>query len=138
MTRPAAVLAGLALVLAAAGTPLAVLAQQGRAQPAPTQPPPLSTLGPAPPGPPLDHVTVRDRLMCRTQGELRDGLRALQTNDRILFSTLNGCVFSIDGVPAGVIQDNISQVKIRLSLEGERADMWTVPEAIRRPPRENR
>lgn len=77
------------------------------------------------------YVTVRDRLMCRTQQALRDGLRAIETRDTFLFSTVDGCHFSIDGVPATLIQDNISRVKIRLSADGEQADMWTVPETIR-------
>jgi hypothetical protein len=77
------------------------------------------------------YVTVRDRLMCRTQQALRDGLRALETRDKFLFSTVDGCHFSIDGVPATLIQDNISRVKIRLSADGEQADMWTVPETIK-------
>ena len=79
----------------------------------------------------VPYVTVRDRLMCRTQQALRDGLRALETNDKFLFSTVDGCHFSIDGVPATLIQDNISRVKIRLSADGQQADMWTVPETIK-------
>jgi hypothetical protein len=78
-----------------------------------------------------DYVTVRDRLMCRTQQALRDGLRALETKDKFLMSTVDGCHFSIDGVPALVLQDNISRIKIRLRADGEQADMWTTPEAIK-------
>ena len=78
-----------------------------------------------------DYVTVRDRLMCRTQQALRDGLTALETRDKFLMSTLDGCHFSIDGVPARLLQDNISRIKIRLRADGEQADMWTVPETIR-------
>jgi hypothetical protein len=86
-----------------------------------------------------DYVTVRDRLMCRTQQALRDGLKALENKDRFLMSTIDGCHFSIDGVPAIVLQDNISRIKIRLRADGQQADMWTVPETIkaaRRPPPE--
>jgi len=78
-----------------------------------------------------EYVTVRDRLMCRTQSALRDGLLAIETKDKFLFSTVDGCHFSIDGVPAIVVQDNISRIKIRLTADGERAEMWTVPETIR-------
>jgi DNA-binding transcriptional regulator YbjK len=83
-----------------------------------------------------EYVTVRDRLMCRTQQALRDGLRAIESRNRTLMSQLDGCHFSIDGVPAILIQDNISRVKIRLSADGEQADMWTVPETIKPARRE--
>ncbi len=76
------------------------------------------------------YETVRDRLMCRTQQALRDGLKALETRDSFLMSTVSGCHFSVDGVPATVLQDNISRIKIRLSAAGEQAEMWTVPETI--------
>jgi hypothetical protein len=78
-----------------------------------------------------DYVTVRDRLMCRTQQALRDGLKALDTRDKYLMDTLDGCHFSIDGVPATLLQDNISRIKIRLRADGQQADMWTVPETIK-------
>ena len=78
-----------------------------------------------------DYETVRDRLMCRTQQALRDGLKALETKDKFLMSTLDGCHFSVDGVAATLLQDNISRIKIRLTADGEHADMWTVPETIR-------
>jgi hypothetical protein len=87
---------------------------------------------------PTPYVTVRDRLMCRTQAELRDGLRALETRDKDLMETLDGCHYTVDGIPAIVLQDNISRIKIRLSADGERADMWTIPEAIKPMRRENR
>ena len=77
------------------------------------------------------YVTVHDRLMCRTQSALIDGLRALETRKRDALRDVDGCHFSVDGIPAIVLQDNISQIKVRLSARGERADMWTVPEAIR-------
>ncbi len=88
----------------------------------------------ADPPDPTHYVTVRDRLMCRTQQELRDGLKAIETKDSFLMSTLGTCHFSIDGVPAILLQDNISRIKIRLMADGQRADMWTVPETIRRAP----
>ncbi len=69
--------------------------------------------------------------MCRTAPALRDGLRALDTRDKQLMSTLEGCHFSVDGIPARVLQDNISRIRIRLRADGEQADMWTVPEAIK-------
>jgi hypothetical protein len=87
---------------------------------------------------PTIYVTVRDRLMCRTQAELRDGLRAIETKDKDLMETLDGCHYTIDGIPAIVLQDNISRIKIRLSADGERADMWTIPEAVKPMRRENR
>jgi hypothetical protein len=77
------------------------------------------------------YVTVGDRLMCRTQLALSDALRAIDNKDKFLMSTIDGCHYSIDGVPAIVLQDNISRIKIRLSADGQRADMWTVPEAIK-------
>jgi len=77
------------------------------------------------------YVTVRDRLMCRTQLALHDALRAIDNKDKYVMSTIDGCHYSIDGVPAIVLQDNISRIKIRLSADGQRADMWTVPEAIK-------
>jgi hypothetical protein len=79
----------------------------------------------------VEYVTVRDRLMCRTQADLRDGLRAIDTNNKDLFAMLDSCHFSVDGIPARLLQDNINRIKIRLSADGEQADMWTVPEAIR-------
>jgi hypothetical protein len=80
---------------------------------------------------PVLYVTVRDRMMCRTQAALRDALKAIETKDKFLMETVDGCHYSIDGVPALLIQDNISRVKIRLSADGQRAEMWTVPEAIK-------
>jgi hypothetical protein len=76
-------------------------------------------------------VTVHDHLMCRTQLALRDALRAIDSKDKVQMGALDGCHFSIDGVPAIVLQDNINRIKIRLSADGQRADMWTVPEAIK-------
>ena len=78
-----------------------------------------------------EYVTVRDRLMCRTQTALRNGIRAIESRDRNAIRALDDCHFSIDGIPATVIQDNISQIKIRLRAEGEQADVWTTPETIR-------
>ena len=80
---------------------------------------------------PVLYVTVRDRMMCRTQAALRDALKAIDTKDKLLMETVDGCHYSIDGVPALLIQDNISRIKIRLSAAGQRAEMWTVPEAIK-------
>jgi hypothetical protein len=79
----------------------------------------------------LGYVTVRDRLMCRTQLALSDALRAVDSKDKSAMDTIDGCHYSIDGVPAIVLQDNISRIKIRLSADGQRADMWTTPEAIK-------
>jgi hypothetical protein len=79
----------------------------------------------------VDYVTVRDRLMCRTQQALRNGTRAIESRDRAAIRALDDCHFSVDGIPATVIQDNISQVKIRLRADGEQADVWTTPETIR-------
>ena len=82
-------------------------------------------------------MTVHDRLMCRTQSALIEGLRVLDSRRRRdVLSEVDGCHFSVDGIPATVLQDNISQIKIRLSARGEHADMWTVPEAIRPAPSE--
>ena len=80
---------------------------------------------------PVEYVTVRDHLMCRTQADLRDGLRALETKDKDLMAQIESCHFSVDGIPAVVLQDNINRIRIRLTADGERADMWTSPEAIK-------
>ncbi len=118
--------------LVAAAVLATVAAPGGRAADAPTNAPANAPSNAAADAPVF--VTVRDRLMCRTQQALRDGLKAIETKDRFLMSTVDGCHFSIDGVPAIVIQDNISRIKIRLMADGEQADMWTVPETIRRAP----
>jgi hypothetical protein len=78
-----------------------------------------------------DQVTVKDRLMCRTQAALREGLSAMEAKDKIWLDGLDDCHLSIDGIPAAIIQDNISRIKIRLFADGEQADMWTVPETVR-------
>jgi len=57
--------------------------------------------------------------MCRTQQALRNGIRAIESRDRNAIRALDDCHFSVDGIPATVIQDNISQIKIRLRAEGE-------------------
>ena len=77
------------------------------------------------------YVTVKDRLMCRTQVDLRDGLRAIDARNKAQLEALGDCHYTIDGVPAIVLQDNISQIKIRIAVGRERADMWTIPEAIK-------
>src|SRR5271156_6004711 len=77
------------------------------------------------------YVTVRDRLMCRTQRGRGDALRPLDSKDKSAMDTIDGCHYSIDGVPAIVLQDNINRIKIRLRADGQRADMWTVPETIK-------
>jgi len=77
------------------------------------------------------YVTVHDRLMCRTQEALIDGLRMLDAKKRDVLRDVDGCHFSMDGIPAILLQDNINLIKIRLSARGEHADMWTVPEAIK-------
>jgi hypothetical protein len=99
--------AGLAIALAAAAAPL-----PGRADD-------------------VQYVTVGDRLICRTQQALRNGIRALESRDRNAIRALDDCHFSVPGIPATLIQDNINQIKIRLRAEGEQADVWTTPETIR-------
>jgi hypothetical protein len=79
----------------------------------------------------VQYVTVGDRLLCRTQQALRNGIRALENRDRNALRALDDCHFSIDGIPATLIQDNINQIKIRLRADGQQADMWTTPETIR-------
>jgi hypothetical protein len=79
----------------------------------------------------LHYVTVHDRLMCRTQGALIEGLHLLDAKKRDVLNEVDGCHFSMDGIPVTLLQDNINLIKIRLSARGEQADMWTVPEAIK-------
>jgi hypothetical protein len=79
----------------------------------------------------VQYVTVGDRLICRTQQALRNGIRALESRDRDALRALDDCHFSIDGIPATLIQDNINQIKIRLRADGQQADVWTTPEPIR-------
>lgn len=78
------------------------------------------------------YVTVKDRLICRTQQSLREMLRAIDTKDRALGRTVQGCVYTVDGVPAKLIQDNISAIKVLIGFPGEQqTEFWTLPETIR-------
>jgi hypothetical protein len=80
-----------------------------------------------------DYVTARDRLMCTTQQSLREALRAVDTKDRALMRTVQGCHYSLEGVHAELIQDNVSMIKIKLGVPGDpnRLEFWTLPETIK-------
>jgi hypothetical protein len=78
-------------------------------------------------------VTARDRIMCRTQQSLKEALRAIEQKDRNLLRTVQGCHYSIDGVPAEVVQDNVSMIKVRLGARDDpnRSEFWTLPDTVK-------
>ncbi len=78
-----------------------------------------------------EYVTVRDRIMCRTQQSLRESMKAIETKDRNLMRTVQGCNYSLDGVAAILLQDNVSMIKIRVGHGGQDNDFWTLPETIK-------
>jgi hypothetical protein len=80
-----------------------------------------------------DYVTGKDRIMCVTQRSLREAMDAIQKKNRDLMHTVQGCHYTIEGVHAEVIQDNVNMVKIRLGSPGDtdRAEFWTLPDSIK-------
>src|SRR5262249_48130224 len=80
-----------------------------------------------------EYVTMRDRIMCTTQQSLREALRAVDQQDRELMRTVQGCRYSLEGVRAELLQDNVSMIKIRLGHPGDaqRAEFWTLPDTIK-------
>jgi hypothetical protein len=80
-----------------------------------------------------EYVTGRDKIMCTTQQSLREAVKAIVDKNRDLMRTVQGCNYSIDGVRAEIIQDNVSMVKIRLGQPSEatRAEFWTLPDSIK-------
>ncbi len=80
-----------------------------------------------------EYVTGKDKIMCLTQQSLREALKAIAEKNRDLMRTVQGCNYTIEGVRALVIQDNVSMVKIRLGQESDptRAEFWTLPDSIK-------
>ncbi len=79
------------------------------------------------------YVTHRDRLMCRTQQSLREALRAIDAKDRTTLRTVQGCHYSIEGVFAEVLQDNVSMLKIKVGPPDDpnRTEFWVLPDTIK-------
>ena len=78
-----------------------------------------------------EYVTVGNRIMCRTQQSLRESIKAIDSKDRNLMRTVQGCNYSLDGVAAVLLQDNVSMVKIRVGHGGLDTDFWTLPDTIK-------
>jgi hypothetical protein len=78
-----------------------------------------------------EYVTMGNRIMCRTQQSLRESMKAIETKDRNLMRSVQGCNYSLDGVSAILLQDNVSMIKIRVGHGGVDNDFWTLPETIK-------
>ena len=78
-------------------------------------------------------VTNRDRLICTTQASLREALQAIEKKDRQALRLVQGCRYSIDGVPAELLQDNVSMIKVRLGPpeQPDRHEFWTLPDTVK-------
>lgn len=80
-----------------------------------------------------EHVTIKNRLMCRSQRSLREALRAIDYKDQDALNALQDCFYSIEDVPALVLQDSVSMIKIRLfGASGRIVEYWTLPGSVRR------
>jgi len=55
--------------------------------------------------------------------------KAIEAKDRPTLRTVQGCLRSVDGAPAEVIQDSVSMLKIRL-VEG-REEYWILPDTVK-------
>ena len=79
------------------------------------------------------YVTGKERIMCLTQQSLREAMIAIQTKNRELMRTVQGCHYTIDGVHAEIVQDNVSMIKIRIGdpAQSNRDEFWTLPDSIR-------
>jgi len=79
------------------------------------------------------YVTGKERIMCLTQQSLREAMNAIQTKNRELMRTVQGCHYTIDGIHAEIVQDNVSMIKIRIGdpAEPNRDEFWTLPDSIR-------
>src|SRR5260221_13489087 len=73
-----------------------------------------------------EYVTVRDRIMCRTQQSLRESMKAIETKDRNLMRKVQGCNYSLDGVAAILIQDHVSMINIRVAHDESDAAFWAL------------
>jgi len=80
-----------------------------------------------------EYVTGRDKIMCTTQQSLREALNAIQQKNRTMLETVQGCHYTIDGIRAELLQDNVSMIKIRLGQPDQpnRQEFWTLPDSIR-------
>jgi hypothetical protein len=80
-----------------------------------------------------DYVTGKDKIMCATQQSLREAINAIQTKNRELIRTVQGCHYTIEGVHAEIMQDNVSMIKIRIGdpAQPNRDEFWTLPDSIR-------
>ncbi|MBV8170096.1 MAG: hypothetical protein JO021_25160 [Alphaproteobacteria bacterium] len=77
-----------------------------------------------------EYVTANGKLMCTTQQSLREALKAIDTKDRALLHTVQGCRQSVGDVPAEILQDNVSMLKIRL-LNDDRKEFWVLPDSVK-------
>lgn len=80
-----------------------------------------------------EYVTAREKLMCRTQQSLREALKAIEAKDRQMLRTVQGCHYTLEGVRAEVVQDNVSMLKIRLGEtdQSNREEFWVLPDSIK-------
>jgi hypothetical protein len=76
-------------------------------------------------------TTRGDKLMCKTQGSLREALKAIDEKDRQTLRTVQGCRRSIDGTRAEVLQDNVSMLKIRVGEGTEGDEFWVLPDTVK-------
>jgi hypothetical protein len=80
-----------------------------------------------------EYVTGKDKILCLTQQSLREVMKAIADKNRDLMHTVQGCHYSIEGVHAEVVQDNLNMIKIRLgdSSQSTHSEVWTLPDSIR-------
>lgn len=78
-----------------------------------------------------EHVTIPNRLMCSSQRSLREALRAIDYKDQTGLALLHDCHYSLGGVPALILQDSISMIKIRLFGSAKVVEYWTLPDTVR-------
>jgi len=79
------------------------------------------------------YVTLPKRVMCTTPEALREALHAIEYHDRNLLMTVQGCRFSVQGIPAELLQDNINMVKIKIGFpdDPDHKEFWTLPDTIK-------
>jgi hypothetical protein len=77
------------------------------------------------------YVTVHGRIMCTTQEMLRQALQAVRDKNREQLRTVQGCRQSLDGIPAELLQDNVSMIKVRVGYPDSQTEYWTLPETIK-------
>jgi hypothetical protein len=81
-----------------------------------------------------EYVTQGKRVMCTTPEALREALHAIEFHDRNLMMTIQGCRYSVVGVPAELVQDNINMIKIKIGFpdDPDHKEFWTLPDSIKR------